>query len=403
MSIREIKPDVFSVGAQDWTRKYFDNLVPIPNGTSYNSYFIKGSEKTALIDTVYPPKAQELINQLKEMGVKKLDYVISNHAEQDHSGSLAIILQMFPEAIVITNEKCKEFLLDLHNLPEEKITVISDNDTLSLGNKTLRFLIAPWVHWPDTMFTYIQEDKILFTCDLFGSHIATSDLFVKNECEVLESAKRYYAEIMMPFRVNIRKHLERIKDMSIDMYAPSHGPIYNHPQVIFDAYKDWASDVPKNEVVIPYISMYDSTTKMVNYLADKLMDKGITVHLFELMEADTGKLAMSLVDAATIVIGTSMVLAGPHPKALYTAYFASLIRPKAKFVSVIGSYGWAVSIVGKLAETLKDVMPNLKMAKFFEPVFAKGLPKEVDYKNLDRLANEIYENHKALFAAQAAK
>lgn len=402
MTIREVKPDVYSVGSQDWNRKYFDNLVPLPNGTSYNSYLVRGDQKTALIDTVYPPKAKELVQMLKEMNIDKIDYIISNHAEQDHSGSLEIIIEMYPEAIVITNEKCKEFLLDLHQIPEEKITVIGDNDSVSLGNKTLRFIMAPWVHWPDTMFTYLQEDKILFTCDMFGSHVATSDMFVKNECEVVEAAKRYYAEIMMPFRVNIKKHLERVKNMDVEMYAPSHGPIYDRPELIFDAYKQWASDEVKNLVMIPYITMYESTQKMANYLADKLIQKGISVELYDLMEADTGKIAMDFVDAATVVFGTSMVLAGPHPKAIYTAYFANMIRPKVKFMSVIGSYGWAVSIASKMANQLKDLMPSLKNIEVFEPVFAKGVPKENDFKNLDRLANQIIEKHAALFASKAS-
>ena len=232
MAIRELKGDIYSVGAIDWDRRLFDELIPLPDGTSYNSYLIKGSEKTALIDTVDPTKGYELIGNLKKLDVKNIDYVISNHAEQDHSGSIPKILELYPDATVVTNPKCKDFLKDLLLIPEDKFIAVNDGDTLSLGNKTLEFILAPWVHWPETMFTYLKEDKILFTCDFLGSHLATSDLFVADEAKVYESAKRYYAEIMMPFRTSIKKHLERIKGIEVEIAATSHGPIYKRPEFI---------------------------------------------------------------------------------------------------------------------------------------------------------------------------
>lgn len=398
MALREIKPGIYAVGSQDWNRKYFDNLVPLPDGTSYNAYLVKGSEKTALIDSVYPPKEQELLDVLKDNDIKKIDYIVSNHAEQDHSGSIKDLLALYPEAMVVTNQKCKELLWELHEMPSEKVIQIADNEELSLGDKTLKFVMAPWVHWPDTQFTYVVEDKILFTCDLFGSHIASTELFVVDECKILEEAKRYYAEIMMPFAVNVRKHIERIKTMDVEMIAPSHGPIYKKPQMIMDEYSKWASETPQNIVVIPYISMYDSTTKMALYLTELLVKKGIDVQLFDLSDYDAGKLAMSLIDAATIVVGASMVLMNPHPKAVEAVFFANLIRPKAKYVSVIGSYGWADAMAPKMAKALVDFMPNVK-AEVLEPVIAKGLPKAQDYKNLDILAASIVEKHAGLMSA----
>ena len=389
MAIREIKGGVFSIGAIDWDRRVFDELIPLPNGTSYNAYLIKGREKTALIDTVDPTKEYELLANLQKLGVENIDYVISNHAEQDHSGTIPKILELYPDAKVVTNEKCKEFLIELLLIQEEKFLVIKDGETLPLGGKTLEFIIAPWVHWPETMLTYLKEDKILFPCDLFGSHLATSDLYAIDECMVYTSAKRYYAEIMMPFRTSIKKHMERIDGIDVDLIAPSHGPVYHKPKFILDAYEDWVSDNVKNEVIIPYVSMHGSTEKMVDYFIHALMEKNIIVKPFNLTKTDIGELATALVDAATIVIASPTVLAGPHPSVVYAAYLVNALRPKTKFVSVIGSYGWG----GKMVELLTETLTNLK-SDVIEPVVIKGYPKPEDFKELERLADKIFMKHK---------
>ncbi|MDD5502892.1 MAG: FprA family A-type flavoprotein, partial [Candidatus Thermoplasmatota archaeon] len=242
MAARKIKDGIYAVGAIDWDRRLFDELIPLPDGTSYNSYLIFGSEKTALIDTADPSKEFELLSNLKQAGVSKIDYVIANHAEQDHSGSIPKILEMFPTAKVVTNAKCKEMLKDLLHVPEEKFIVVADHQALQLGGRTLEFILAPWVHWPETMLTWLREDKILFPCDFLGSHMASSSLYVENEPAVYRSAKRYYAEIMMPFRQMIKKHIEVVKALNPEIIAPSHGPVYGKPKFILDAYSDWISD-----------------------------------------------------------------------------------------------------------------------------------------------------------------
>jgi flavorubredoxin len=389
MAAREIKTGIYSVGAIDWDRRLFDELIPLPDGTSYNSYLIKGSEKTALIDTVDPTKEYELISNLGKLGIKVIDYVIANHAEQDHSGSIPKILELYPDAKVVTNPKCKDFLKDLFLLPEDKFITINDRETISLGNKTLEFILAPWVHWPETMFTFLKEDKILFTCDFLGSHLAASELFVSDEAKVYESAKRYYAEIMMPFRTSIKKHLEVIKGLEVEIIAPSHGLVYPRPEFILNAYKEWVSDEVKNEVLIPYISMHGSTKKMIDHLVDALIERGITVKPFNLTKTDIGELAMALVDAATIIIATPTVLVGPHPSVVYATYLVNALRPKLKFASVIGSYGWG----GRMLELIKGMLTNLKI-DVLEPVIIKGSPKEEDLKALDVLADNILKKHK---------
>ena len=391
MSFRKLRPDIYSVGAIDWDRRLFDELIPLPEGTSYNAYLIKGDQKTALLDTVDPAKDYELINNLEHLGIKNIDLIISHHAEQDHSGSIPKILNMYANAKVVTNPKCKSMLMDLLSIPDEKFITVNDGETLSLGNKTLQFIYTPWVHWPETMSTYLWEDKILFSCDFFGSHLASSELFAKDNPQVYRAAKRYYAEIMMPFRAAIAKNLDKLKDLDIKAIAPSHGPVHDEPKLILDAYRDWVSDKVKNEVVLPYVSMHGSTKKMVEYLVDALMQRGVCVKPFDLTRTDIGELAMALVDAATLVIASPTVLVGPHPSALYAAYLTNALRPKTKFAAVIGSYGWG----GKMVELIKGNLSNLNV-ELLEPVMVKGHPRAEDFNALDRMADEILNKHKGL-------
>jgi len=391
MAVKEIKKDIYWAGAIDWDRRLFDELIPLPEGTSYNSYLIKGQKKTALIDTVDPTKEDDLLDNLDDLEIEHLDYLVVNHAEQDHSGTVPLLLEIYPEAKVVTNEKCKKMLMEHLLISEDRIITVKDNDTLSLGGKTLRFIFAPWVHWPETMLTYLEEDKILFSCDLFGAHLADSNLWVDDEPRAYLSAKRYYAEIMMPFRKNIKKHLERLKDLEIDTIAPSHGQIYSHPEFILSAYREWISDEVENEVIIPYVSMHGSVEEMVYILSEELMRNGITVKLFNLSKTDIGTLAIALVNAATIVIASPTVLTGAHPLVVSAVYLANALRPKLRYASIIGSYGWG----GKMLENISAMIGNLE-AEILSSVIIKGYPKEEDYKSLIKLAGEIAEKHQNL-------
>ena len=388
MPAMELKPGIHWVGAIDWDRRLFDELIPLPDGTTYNSYLVRGNEKVALMDTVDPTKEKALLDNLREAGVEKIDYIITHHAEQDHSGTIPRILELYPMAKVVCTPKCKDQIKILLHVPEEKIITVADGDTLDLGGRTLEFIHAQWVHWPETMLTYLREEKILFPCDFFGSHLAQSDLYATNEPVVYRSAKRYYAEIMMPFRSHIVKHLEKLGGYDIQMICPSHGPIYNNPSFILDAYRDWTSDKTKNEVILAYVSMHGSTQLMAEHLVDELMRRGITVKPFNLSRTDIGELAMELVDASTIVIGTPTVLGAAHPQAIYAAYLANALRPKTKFVSIIGSYGWG----GKTVDQLAGMIGNLKV-EVIEPVLVKGMPNEEDYRKLDALADSIAKKH----------
>jgi len=391
MLTRELKEGIHWVGAIDWDRRTFDELIPLPDGTSYNAYLVRGGEKTALIDTVDPAFAGALLDRLAGLGVTRLDYVVSNHAEQDHSGALPAVLARYPEARVVATPKAHGLLADLLAIPAERLLAAEDGATLELGGRTLRFVHFPWVHWPETMLTWLEPDRVLFSGDLFGAHLATGELVVPDDGVAMEAAKRYYAEIMAPYRGVIRGNLPRVAALPVDTLCPSHGPVLRRPQAILDAYQRWVADAPGARVTIAYASMHDSTRLMAQRLAESLLARDVGVDLFNLATSDLGRLAVALVDAGTLVLGSPMVVGGAHPLVANAAYVANLLKPRARFGAIVGSYGWG----GKMVAQLTGLMPALKL-EWFEPVSARGLPKPADLEALDRLADAIAAKHREL-------
>ncbi|MDR1113883.1 MAG: FprA family A-type flavoprotein [Candidatus Margulisbacteria bacterium] len=379
--LRKITEKIYAVGVNDFKRKLFDALIPLPDGTSYNSYLMRG-QKTAVIDAVDPPFAAEWLQNIKEADCHP-DYIIANHAEQDHSGALVDFIRAYPQAKIVTNAKCRELLLDLLHVPAEKFLLVEDKATLDLGGLTLQFHFAPWVHWPETMFTFVPEEKILFTTDFLGAHYASDDLYPSDEAVIYCAAKRYYAEIMMPFRVNIRKHLELIKTLAPKIIAPSHGQVYNHPEFILSAYADWASENTKDALLL-YVSMHDSVRRMTEIIRGELEAKNITVRALDLAAADLGAVAMELVDARAVLLGTPVVLTGAHPVAANAAFLFNALRPKTKYLGLYGSYSWGGRAVEQLSAMLTAVKPEI-----LPPLFFKGLPKPDEEKQLATWAQEL--------------
>ena len=388
MKLRKLAENVWQGGAIDWDRRSFDALIPLPEGTSYNAYLVQGSEKTALLDAVDSRMTPILMEQLKD--APRLDFIVSHHAEQDHSGALPALLEKHPQAQILASAPGRTALIDLLHLPPEKITAVKDGETLALGGKTLRFISTPWVHWPDTMCSFLEEDRILFSCDFFGSHLASSDLYATDEKRVYNAAKLYYAQIMMPYAKNAAKNLEKITPLQPALIAPSHGPVFQRPAFILDAWKEWTSAPAQNRAVIAYVSMHDSTRRMCERLSGALTGHGVGVEVFDLTCSDLGRLAVALLDASTLVLGTPAVLNGPHPLAAHAAFLANALKPKARFASAFGSYGWGV----KALEGIPALLPDLGV-EFVPPVFCKGLPKEEDFQALDNLAAVLAEKHRS--------
>ncbi len=391
MNPRTVAEGVQWVGAVDWDRRLFDGLIPLPEGTSYNSYLVRGTEKTALIDAVDPAMAGVLLCRLEAAGAGRIDYIVSNHSEQDHSGTIPKLLERYPEAKVVATERGRAFLADLLEVPGDRVLAVKDGERLPLGGLALEFIHFPWVHWPETMLTWLPERRMLFPCDLFGSHLATGELFADDLVEVLPAAKRYYAEIMMPFAQAIQKNLDRVVALDPAMIAPSHGPVYRNPRAILDAYRDWVSGPPRNLAVIPHVSMHESTRLLVDRLVDACARLGVRAEPFNLAVTDIGRLAIFLVDAATIVLGTPVVNGAPHPAAASAAFLVNNLKPKARYLAVVGSYGWS----GKPLESLGTLVSNLKV-EALPNIICKGRPRRADFEAIDRLAEEIARRHASL-------
>lgn len=389
--IQEIKQNIFSVGANDPERKLFDALLPLPHGTTYNAYIVKTGGKVVLIDTVDPSKREVLFANLETLGVSKIDYVIANHAEQDHSGSLPFLLEKFPDAQILCSDKCVAMLGSLLNVSADKCRVVHDGERITIGEKNFEFIYTPWVHWPETMCTLIREDAVLFSCDFFGSHLGVDDLLTARDDETAEGLKSYFAEILMPFRSMIKNHMVKLAGYDIRMIAPSHGPIHSSPEKILENYHDWCSDNVKNLVLILYVSMHGSTRGMAEGLQVSLEKKGVKAEIRDITEMNLNEVAMLLVDAATIVIGTPNVLGGIHPSAAHLLFLVNVLKPKTKFISVLSSYGWSGGVEAGVTSLLKSLH-----AEIIPPVSIQGLPKEADLESIELLAEEIYKKHKEL-------
>ncbi len=381
--MKQIADGIFYCGLHDRQRKIFDQLVPLPQGTTYNAFVVKGSQKCALIDTMYEKLSGTFCDAIAAAGLE-IDYIVSNHAEPDHSAAIPALLEMFPQARVLCSPKCAENLQNMLGVDAARIDKVSDGEERDLGGKTLRFISAPWVHWPDTMFTHLVEDNFLFTCDFFGAHYTDNELFADYSENLAAAAKRYYAEIMMPFANFCAKYLEKVAQINPKMILPSHGPIYDKPEFIMNLYRHWVLGKPAKKVLIAYVSMYDNTRIMADYLENALKSRGIGVVKADLIEADEGELAMELIDSPCAVFGTSMVLTGPHPKTIYAAYLMNILRPKLKYFAVIGSFGWAGNLEAPIEGMFKLTKPEKLPA-----VIVKGRPTSETFHQLEQLSEEI--------------
>lgn len=348
----KISEGVYWVGARDWNRRMFDALIPLPNGTTYNAYLIIGTEKKVLIDTVNPGFEKELEEKIRQIvDPADIDYVVMNHAEPDHAGSIPHMMSISAKAKLVTTAKGAKMAQTFYKVPEERIRVVHDQETIDLGGKTLQFIEAPMLHWPETMFTYLKENRILFPCDFFGSHVAKG-LYDEEIEELLVYAQRYFGEIMMPFRPMAQKGIEKIRNLPIEMIAPSHGPIHRNTERILGAYRRWSNGETRQKAIVVYVSMWNSTEKMIKPIVDTLASEGVEVALHNLLVSDIGDVARDLVDSRAIVLGTPTVLGGAHPLAVYAAYLVKALKPPTKFGVVLSSYGWGGGAIKHIQEVL---------------------------------------------------
>jgi len=375
----EIKKDIFFTGVYDFDLRVFDIIMKAPSGTSYNSYLVKGSSGVAIIDTAKEEFADEFFANIESL-VKydEIKYIIINHLEPDHSGSLPELIKRAPQAKIVISSKAKAMLKAFMKQPLEFDTV-KTGDTISLGNKTLEFLITPFLHWPDTMMTYIQEDEILFSCDAFGSHYHDKRLFNDKVGDFGYAFQYYYDHIMRPFKSYVHSALELLKNYKLDVIAPSHGPILvDKPEQYVALYEQWSQPKeihPSGKILINlfYASSYGNTREMGNFILRGMNSvEGIIASRYDLEALDFERGVHLLERSDAIVVG-SPTINGDAVKPVWDllAGFA-YIESKGKIGAAFGSFGWGGEAVGML----QDRMKSLRIKVPIEPIRIKLIPTE---------------------------
>lgn len=377
----EIKKGIYWVGAIDWNiRNFHGHTYTTKRGTTYNAYLIV-DERIALVDTVLGSFSGELIERISQIiPPEKIDYVVANHVERDHSGAMPAVMKLCPKAKVYGTQKCKEGLY--RNYYENwDFQVVKTGDVLKLGKRTLTFIEAPMIHWPDSMFTYCPEEALLMPNDAFGQHYATSKRFDDevSECELMDEAAKYYANILIPLGSMISRKIEEIQKMNIpiEMIAPSHGIIWRKdPMKIVSAYVSWARNDTKKKVVVVYETMWDSTEKMARSIAEGLADGGVDVKLFDIAQTDSTEVVKEMLDAKGYIVGSSTHDNGMLNHIAGFLEFLKGLKPKNRISSAFGSYGWTGGAVASIEKVLKEA--GIEVAQ--PSISAKYVPDEDEIK-----------------------
>jgi flavorubredoxin len=382
------------VGVVDWNLRDFHGYLT-RRGTTYNAYLIS-DEKTALVDTVKHTFSNELLRNICEIvDPAKIDYIIVNHVEMDHSSSLPVIVKYAKNATIIASQRGKDAIIE-HYGADFRIETVKTGDELKLGKRTLRFVEAPMLHWPDSMFTYVVEDKILMPNDAFGQHLATSERF-DDEVDahvLMEEATTYYANILMPFAPLITRKIQEVVQLGIPiaMIAPSHGIIWrSDPSKIIKAYSDWSAGVSKNKVVIVYDTMWGSTDKMARAIAEGATSQAVEVKLLKLRASDLSEVMTEILDAKAVVVGSPTLNNGMFPTLGSFLTYATGLKPKGKLWGFFGSYGWGGGAVKGMTE-----MARKAGFEVHEPsVEVKYVPEREDLKKCFELGQQIAAKIKA--------
>ena len=359
MTVYQIAPNIYGVGVVDWNARHFHgHTYSTKRGTSYNAYLIV-DEKITLIDTVYGPFAKELLANIKEIvPPEKIDTIIINHAETDHSGSLPELMKVCPQAKLYGTAQCQKALEGYYH-QKWNFHVVKTGDKLNLGKRNLMFLEATMIHWPDSMFTYLVEDQVLFSNDGFGQHYATSEHFddeVPNAI-LMEEAAKYYANILWPFSHLITKKLDEIAQLKIPvkMIATAHGISWRkNPGQILSAYRKWAANETLPKIVVAYETMWGSTEKMARKIVEGITDEGVSVQLFDVAESDRTEVVYALFSAKGYLFGSSNHDSGLLPNMVSFLDFLKGLKPKNRIGTAFGSYGWSGLAIKQLEAILQE-------------------------------------------------
>jgi len=356
---QEIIPGVDWVGVRHRDLQIFDELFPTHNGTTYNAYLVRGSDKTALIDTVKEPFTEELFAKLEAAGgLDKIDLVVVSHTEPDHSGALRHLLARCPDLPVYCTKPAQNFLAQLLNAPFNA-QVVSDGQELDLGGRTLRFILAPYLHWPDTMFTYLVEDAVLFPCDAFGAHYCARELFDDEIPDFSQDFLFYFDCIMRPFKDKVREAVAKVEQLPLKLICPSHGPLLRrNPQAVIDSYRRLANQPPvsaKPRALMLTFSSHGNTRQMAAAVREGVESRGFDVLEMRLCELRDSDLRDELELADLVLVGTATINRDAPPPVWHALSLFSLVTPKAKVAAAFGSFGWSGEAVKLVEERLKGL------------------------------------------------
>jgi len=389
-----LKDGVYWVGVIDWNIRDFHGYIT-NRGSTYNAYLIQ-DEKTALIDTVKHQFSEELVRKVKELtSFEKIDYIIVNHVEMDHSSSLPEIAKLAVNAKILSSARGKEELIEHFGKEFERVETVKSGDEIKLGSKTLRFVEAPMLHWPDSMFTYLVEDKILMPNDAFGQHLASSERFDDEVDQhiLMEEATMYYANILMPLSPLITRKIQEVVAMQIpiEMIAPSHGIIWRKdPMKIVNAYLNWSQNATKNKVVIVFDTMWNSTDKMARAIGDGAAYAGVDVKLLKLRSYAISEAMTEILDAKAVLVGSPTLNNQMFPTLSSFLTYATGLKPKGKLWGFFGSYGWGGGAVKSMVKVAKeagfDVVEQGLEIKF--------VPDEEDLKKCFEFGQQIAQKIK---------
>ena len=385
----KVSEGIHWVGALDPELRVFDIIMKTENGTCYNAYLVQGSEKTALVETVKIKFIDQFIERIKEVtDIESIDYIVLDHHEPDHSGSLNKILELCPLAKVVVSKTARKFLDNILNRDVEPL-VVSDGDQIDLGGKTLSFFHAPFLHWPDTMFTYVAENKFLISGDVFGCHYCDPPLFNDAVGSFDHAYKYYFNVIMRPFKKQMRTALDKIKDLPIDVIGPSHGPILREdPARYIKMYREWSSEPAKSntkKLLIFYLSIYNNTATMARTIAKSVEEQGVDVMLFDIIGADINH-AIDIIETADGLLVGSPTINGDAIKPAWDLLSSmATLNLKGKVGGAFGSFGWS----GEAVKMLEHRLKSLKFKVVECGPRAQLVPNAQDLENCTRFGVEV--------------
>ena len=379
MDIQQLAPNVWWVGEVDPELRVFDIIMRAEHGTSYNSYLIKGEKATALIETVKEPFFEDYITRLKQLvDPKQIDYIILNHMEPDHSGSITRLLKEAPQAKVVVSKTGEHFIKHILNSTPELLKV-GDGDQLDLGGKTLQFISAPFLHWPDSMFTYLKEEQFLFGCDFLGAHYADPMFGYNSDPDFDNDFKYYYDHIMRPFKRYVIAALDKLQNYPLKLVAPGHGPIIRHEIDRFlDLYRNWSEANPETDrVIVAYLSAYGNTAKLAEEITKGVKAAGVAVELYDLEKTSPAELVDKIEGSKGLIVGSPTINGDAVKPAHDLLSSLATINLKGKLGAAFGSYGWS----GEAVSILESRLAGIKFKVINSTVKPVLIPTTEDLEN----------------------